>query len=89
VEDKKDKMSCRVFMSKAFLKKIDSEHFGLFRNIETEDFDRQKGRPVRERAGEVGPIGVFREMRDDEKDEPDLVSFHPVDRRPMRLRKVS
>lgn len=82
----KDKVP-RTFLSPAFLAEVEPKLFGLYRSIEVEEFDRQKGHPVREKIKNVGPIGLFRECEGEEKE--DLMSFHPSDKRPMRLKRVS
>lgn len=74
-------------MGKGYLKALEAKTYGLFRNIEVEVFDKEKGRPVREKAGELGPIGIFRECEGDEK--PDLRTVDPISTRLLELKKIS
>lgn len=77
----------RTFMSPAFIREVERGTFGLFRSIEVEEKDERTGKVTREKLRDVGPIGLFRECVGGERE--DLTSFHPVEKRPMRLRKVS
>lgn len=79
-------MKPRFFLSPAFIQEVEPKLYGLFRSVESEEFDREKGRPVREKIKDVGPIGLFREVEGSEKE--DLVSFHPIDKRPMKLKRI-
>ena len=78
----------RVFMSPAFLKVIEKDTYGLFRNIEIETFDKTKGHPMREQAGEIGPIKVLREAEAGEELKIVLETWHPTEKRMLKLVEV-
>lgn len=93
-EKKEDKLKSeskpkvpKVFLSPAFLIEVEHKLFGLYRSIEVEEFDRKNGHVVREKIKNVGPIALFRECEGDEKE--DLLSFHPTEKRPMRVIKIN
>jgi hypothetical protein len=89
VEDAKQKKMPRTFMSPAFLKVIEKNTYGLYRSVEVETFDRKRGYPVRESAGEIGPIRVLREMETGEEGLVVLETFHPIEKRMMKLVEVT
>lgn len=76
----------RTFLSPAFLVEVEPRIFGLYRSLEMEEFDQKNGCSSREKIKDIGPISLFRECERDEKE--DLVSFHPTEHRPMRIRRV-
>lgn len=83
--DPKEKVP--VIMGPAFLKKHEEkEHYSLWRPIFVERTDDATKQKFREQCGELGPLMVLREVREGEK--VDLESFHPIEKRPLRLMVV-
>lgn len=77
----------RIFMTPGYVRLLEPGVYGLFRKVEVEAVDERTGRPGRECAGELGPIGVFREARAGE--EVVLESWHPAENRRVLLTRIA
>jgi hypothetical protein len=65
VESKKEYDGPRVYLSRAYLKLLESNTYGLFRDVLSEDRTTRE----RERMGHVGPIKVLRPVQAGERPE--------------------
>lgn len=76
----------RVYLTKAFLVEVEPKTFGLYRSTMIEYKDGTE-----EKVNDVGPISLFREIEEKEKTSStvDLQTFHPVEKRPMSLKRIS
>ena len=86
-DEKKQQDLPRTFMSKAYLVVIERKTYGLFRDITQECKDTRTGLVGREKVGQIGPIGIFRECEGDEQ--CDMWTHHPVEDRMLKLKKMS
>ena len=79
----------RIFLEPAYLVEVEKGTYGLYRNVVMEFFDKEKGKPVREKLKAVGPIGLFREAQnDEERRKPDMKTVHPVTQRELLLKNT-
>lgn len=79
----------RVFAGKAYLLEVEKGTYGLYRDIILEYFDKEKGRPQREKLKSIGPIGLFREAQnDEERRKPDMKTVHPTTMRELLLKNI-
>lgn len=85
-QDKESKNKVpRTFLSPAFLVQVEPKLYGLYRSVEIEAI-KKDGTTYREKIKDIGPIALFREAEGDE--EVDMQTFHPIDKRPMALKRV-
>ena len=80
----------RIFMSGGYLKILDIDTYGLFRDLIIQ-VTKEDGSIEREKAGQpVGPLGVFREKRpEDPPQNVALRTHHPTEDRPLELVRMS
>ena len=79
----------RIFLEAAYLTEVERGTYGLYRNLVVEFFDKEKGRPVREKLKAVGPIGIFRECQgEEERRKPDMKTIHPTTGKELLLKNT-
>lgn len=85
--EKKFEGKNRIFFGEAYLQRIESKTYGLFRPLLVSPWIESEGRHgPREKLKVIGPIGVFRECEGSEK--PDLMTFHPEEKRTLNLKSL-
>lgn len=79
-----------TFASPAYLKEVDPGTYMLYRNIEVEVFDKEKGYPVREKVKElcisVRPLRLLQHGEDESR--VVLKTVHPVTAQELKLVEV-
>jgi len=85
-KEKKPQPKMKTFLTPGYIKELDNDLYGVFRNVEVEEKDKRTGRWVREKLQELGPLGKpLREARKGEEAMVVLRSHHPITNLPLEL----
>lgn len=85
-KEKKPEPKMKTFLTPGYIKELDTDLYGVFRNVEVEEKDKRTGRWVREKLQELGPLGKpLREARKGEEAKVVLRSHHPITNLPLDL----